>query len=194
MQPAAMHPRIQEVFTTLDTELALLREAVDQVPVERRSERPSPQRWSVAEILEHLAMTEAVVLKACSRQLAVARESGLPAETHTSPIRPMLPPERVANRERSIDAPVKLVPTGIDADAAWRQIEEVRERFREFVATCDGLALGHVSFPHPAFGSLDMYQWLLFAAGHHTRHAAQIREVAVQLASTPPNRGAAGAV
>jgi hypothetical protein len=60
-------------------------------------------------------------------------------------------------------------------------LERTRAHFLEFVQSCDGLALGEVSFAHPALGPLNVYQWLLFAAGHHARHAAQIREIGQQL-------------
>lgn len=172
--------RVQEVLSCLDAEMAALREAVDAVPAHRRSERPSPERWSVAEVLEHVAMVENTVLKACSRQLAAARDS-LPPETETTSVRASLPPERVANRDRILAAPDLLQPKGMDAAAAWADVERARARFREFVQSCEGLAIGQVAFPHPVFGPLDMYQWLLFAAGHHARHAAQIRELAEQL-------------
>jgi hypothetical protein len=177
-----MHPRTQEILTCLDTELAGLRTAVDSVAPARRGERPAPDRWSVAEVLEHLAMVENAVLKACARQLDAARAAGLPAESETTPILPSLPPERVADRERAWTAPDRLVPKGIDADAAWREIEGARARLIDFVHASDGLALGQVSFPHPILGALNVYQWLLFAAGHHARHAAQIREIARQFA------------
>ena len=176
-----MHPRTHEILDCLDAELAGLRAAVDIVPPERRSKRPAPDRWSVAEVLEHLAMVERVVMKSCSRQLAAARDAGLPQETETTSIRQALPPERVANRERRVTAPDMLHPKGLDAAAAWAELENTRRQFRDFVTSCDGLALGQVSFAHPSLGTLNLYQWLLFAAGHHARHADQIREIARQL-------------
>jgi hypothetical protein len=176
-----MHPRIEEVLHCLDTELSGLRAAVETVPPERRAERPAPERWSVAEVLDHLARVERSVLRACEQQLAAARESGLADESETSSIRSWMPPEQVANRERPLVSPERLLPKDNDADAAWAQIESVRERFRGFVVSCDGLALSQVGFPHPALGTLNLYQWLLFSAGHHARHAAQIREIAGQL-------------
>jgi hypothetical protein len=176
-----MHARIAEVLDCLDAELTALRNAVDSVPAPLRQLRPAPDRWAVAEVLEHLAMVEASVMKACARQLASARDAGLGAETTAAPIRHTLPPDLVANRERRLTAPAHLAPCGVDAEAAWREIENVRARFREFIVTCDGLALADVSFAHPALGQLNMYQWFLFAAGHHARHAEQIREIAQQL-------------
>lgn len=176
-----MHTRVGEILNCLETELAGLRAAVESVPPERRQERPAPDRWSVAEVLEHLAAVEQVVLKVCTRQLAAAREAGLASEIETTSILDMLPPERVANRERRLKSPENLRPTGTDAATAWSQIEATRVQFTELVKSCDGFAIGRIAFPHPAFGELNMYQWLLFAAGHHARHAAQIREIAAQL-------------
>jgi hypothetical protein len=181
-----MHPRIEEVLHCLDTELSGLRAAVESVPLERRGERPAPGRWSVAEVLDHLARVERSVLRACEQQLAAARESGLSDETETTSIRALMPPELVANRDRPLVSPDRLVPKDNDAVAAWAQIEAVRERFRAFVVSCDGLALGQVGFPHPSLGPLNLYQWLLFCAGHHARHAAQIREIADQLPPKAP--------
>lgn len=181
-----MHPRIEEVLKCLDAELAGLRSAVASVPPERRGERPAPERWSVAEVLDHLARVERSVLRACEQQLAAARESGLPDESETSSIRALMPPERVANRDRPLVSPERLLPKGNDADVAWAQVEAVRDRLREFVVSCDGLALSQVGFPHPALGTLNLYQWLLFSAGHHARHAAQIREIAGQLVAQAP--------
>jgi hypothetical protein len=31
--------------------------------------------------------------------------------------------------------------------------------------------------PHPLFGTLDLYQWVLLVAGHTARHTQQIEEV-----------------
>jgi hypothetical protein len=176
-----MHPRIQEVLNCLDRELEELRAAVETVPLERRRERPAPGRWSVAEVLEHLAKVERSVMKACERQIAATREAGLPRETETSSVLPLLPLERIANRDRVIVAPDRLHPLGMDPIAAWADIERTRARFNEFIRGCDGIALAQMAFAHPVLGPLNLYQWLLFAAGHHARHAAQVREIGEQL-------------
>jgi hypothetical protein len=36
------------------------------------------------------------------------------------------------------------------------------------------------SAPHPAFQTLDAYQWILFMAAHSDRHTQQINEVKAQ--------------
>jgi len=176
-----MNPRTEEILACLDTHMADFRAAIDAVPASRRDVRLSPDRWSVAENVEHVALTERLITKACAKQLAAAREAGLPAETETASILPTMPVDGVASRQTRHNAPERLIPTGIDTDSAWRELEAARATFREFVTSCDGLALGRISFQHPSLGPLNMYQWLLFVAGHQARHAAQIRELAAQL-------------
>lgn len=176
-----MHARIDEVLGCLERELAALRDAVEAVPAARRDQRPGADRWSVAEVLEHLTLVEGAVLKVCSRELAAARAAGLPQETETSSVLTLLPVETVGRRDRPLSAPDRMMPRGLDAATAWTQLETTRARFTEFVHTCDGLALGQVAFAHPTIGTLNLYQWLLFAAGHQRRHAAQIREIGAQL-------------
>src|SRR6266850_733005 len=53
-----MHPRIEEVLNYLDTERSALREAVELVPAAARNQSPGADRWSVAQVLQHLAGVE----------------------------------------------------------------------------------------------------------------------------------------
>ena len=39
------------------------------------------------------------------------------------------------------------------------------------------LETAHRFEPHPFFGTLDLYQWVLLSAGHTARHTQQIEEV-----------------
>ena len=41
----------------------------------------------------------------------------------------------------------------------------------------NGLAIGQIELPHPRFGLLNAYQWVLFLGAHERRHTAQIREI-----------------
>src|SRR3954470_23020858 len=58
LQSHAMHPAIMEILTRLDRSRAELREAVDRVPADQRDQAPASDRWSVAGVLEHLALVD----------------------------------------------------------------------------------------------------------------------------------------
>ena len=178
-----MHTHLLEVFARLDAQRAALRAAVERVPAARRRERPGPDRWSAAEVLEHLSLVEARFTEWVAKAIASARETGLGVE-HAE--RVPLPAQIEAvqsDRTRPRVAPPPLVPGGtLDDSAAWAAVESARERFRKTVTAADGLALSGVTFAHPAFGSMNVYQWVEFVALHEARHTAQINEIAAQFA------------
>src|SRR5688500_2359225 len=79
-----MHARLAEIVEYLDGCRAALLAAVDAIPPDQRDRRPSPERWSVGEILDHLYMVEAGSAKLIAHRLMRARESGLGPERETS--------------------------------------------------------------------------------------------------------------
>ena len=73
----------------------------------------------------------------------------------------------------------RVVPTGqVSADAALERIESAHARLREALVSTAGLALSSVTHDHRIFGTLNVYQWVDFLAGHERRHLAQMREIA----------------
>jgi len=82
-----VHPRTKELLDHLADHRAELRRAVDAVPVERRELRPAPDRWSAAEVLEHLAIVERRVADGFASQVraALLNADGLARGTITAP-------------------------------------------------------------------------------------------------------------
>jgi hypothetical protein len=177
-----MQARIQALFEGLDASRADLKDAVDQVPVTRRQERPAPDRWSVAEVLEHLGIVETRIAHLFRSALTTALAEGVGPEVETEPVEPFIDPDRLRDRGRPVTTSAASRPTGaIDAATAWTRLEEARAALRAAIMEGDGLALTEVAVPHAVFGPLDLYQWIVFAAGHEARHAGQIREIHAQL-------------
>lgn len=173
-----MHPRIQELHDHLAHYRAELRAAVDSVPIALRERRPAPERWSVAEVLEHLAIVEARVTESFTKQVAAARAKGLEPDSETTPVVPTLDMAFVFDRTNRLVASEASRPRGAsDARTAWAALEQSRERLRAALLDADGLALGAVVMPHPVFGELNAYQMVAFVGGHEGRHTAQVREI-----------------
>lgn len=177
-----MHPAISEVLTGLDRSRAQLRAAVDAVPEPLRDERPASDRWSVAHILEHLALVEERLTANLAAKLEDARHGGLGREEGEPSL---LSPElrmRIVDRTERRQAPDPLQPRGVMGhQAAWERAEDARAAFRLLITRADGLALGAVIHEHPRFGAMNVYQWSGFLAAHESRHTEQIREIAAAL-------------
>jgi hypothetical protein len=180
-----MHPRTSELLQHLDAQHERMRRAVERVPRERRSEKPSPDRWCVAEVVEHLSIVETRIGRVFTAKVEEARAAGnLVQETDDSPVVGTVDMDRVLDRTRRIVAAEPSRPTGtLDADAAWAALERARQTLCDSVRAADGLALGAIVHPHPVLGPINMYQWIAFVGGHEARHAAQVIELGELLAS-----------
>src|SRR5882672_4306107 len=118
-----MHPRTKELLTYFDTHRAVLKSAFDSIPVERRNRQPEPGRWSTANVVEHLAIVEGRMAGILLGRINEERAAGLAGETSSAPMLPTLDVARVSDRTTRIHAPEFAIPTGLDAVAAWTQLE-----------------------------------------------------------------------
>jgi hypothetical protein len=82
------------------------------------------------------------------------------------------------DRTSKFQAPEILKPTNRWAtrDALVKDFTAARDVTVNYVKTTSDDLHGHAA-PHPAFKTLDGYQWLVLLSGHSARHTAQIAEV-----------------
>ncbi len=177
-----MNPRLTELLAYLRASRVTLGDAIASIPATRHTERPGEDRWSVAEVVEHLALIEKGIARSYARWFAEARATGLGPEADSSPLLEKMRMERVVDRSRRIAAPPFAVPShGRGVAESLAIIDEARGRLAALAEEADGLDLGAVTRPHPAMGPLTLYEWLGFTAAHMERHAGQIREVGGEL-------------
>jgi hypothetical protein len=144
--------------------------------------RPAPERWSVAEVVEHLALVEARIAGALAEPLARAAAGEVGPELETTPVVPTLDVTGLLDRTRPLVASGASQPReGVDLEAAWAKLDEQREGVRRAVMAAEGRAIGEMKMPHPRIGEIDLYQWLVFLGAHESRHTAQVREIATAL-------------
>ncbi len=169
-----MHPRLTELLEYIRIETNALRAAYDAVPPSRRMVRPEPGRWSPAEIVHHLVIVDRRINLRFKALIDEAR--ALPPESDGSSILSATIATRVTTRDRRFTTSEASEPRDTDPDRVWDDVAAVRRDLEEIVAAGDGLALGKVFAPHPAFGPISGYDWLAFVGAHAARHAEQIRE------------------
>jgi DinB family protein len=183
-----MHPRIQELLAYLTSAAVHLKDAVDAVPRELRGVKPAPDKWSVAEVLEHLSLVETSIARLIEKRGAEGRAAGVGPETETRTVLYTLDSARVLDRRELTAAHERVQPKGgLDADAAWAAVQKAQAAMRDAVISVDGLALGEITYPHRSLGTLDLYQWIVFTATHEMRHILQIREIGAALKTAAPS-------
>lgn len=135
--------------------------------------KAGPERWSVAETLEHIALAEEFILGQVKDKIMQAPAGAPDRDTAKidAAVLAMIP-----DRSHKAQAPPPLVPTG-----RWTPQETLdhflksRAATIEFVKTAPDLR-AHVA-DSPLGMPLDGYEWLLFIGAHSERHTKQILEV-----------------
>lgn len=167
---------IATLRTALNADRRTLRAAVDRVPASLWTVKPAPDRWSVAEVLEHLSIVERGALM---RVRALIQEA--PAVDVTTTVTAI---DRgfLENRTRRLMAPDRIQPTGtVSVEAALAALDSSREELMVALDGAEACDLSKVTQPHPVLGPLDGYQWIAIIGGHEMRHALQIDEIGAAL-------------
>ena len=135
--------------------------------------KSAPDRWSVAEVLEHIALAEDFLLQNVTDKIMKAPAGA--ADRDIPKIDAMVL-AMIPDRSHKAQAPPPLVPTG-----RWTPAETLdhflksRAKTIEFLDSTPDLR-AHVA-DSPLGQPLDAYEWLLFIAAHSERHTKQILEV-----------------
>lgn len=137
--------------------------------------REAAERWSIAEIVEHLVVFEGFITGAVTNSLQRPAE---PEKTALVGAKEPLVLGLAESRDLQLKAREATSPVGRWAGGAelMAEFREARARTIAFVAETECDLRGHF-FPHIAFGDLDCYQWLVVLGQHTLRHCLQIEEV-----------------
>ena len=140
------------------------------------SYKPSPSSWSLAEIAEHLAVTEDWIFDMVTKQiLASPAQPEKRAETRGKDEMVL---KTIPDRSSKREAPAEIAPAHRFAtpQAAVDHFRAARDRTIGYIQTTPDDLRVHFA-PHRAVGLIDAYQWFLVASGHTARHLEQMAEV-----------------
>jgi hypothetical protein len=135
----------------------------------------SPDRWSIAEILEHLIAFENFIRATVAQVLQGAPEPGKKPLAATREGLVLSLPDTRSTRfiAREVARPVGRWPGTVEMIAEFRK---TRAQTLAFAAETPAALRDHF-FPHLVFGDLDCYQWLVLLGRHAFRHAVQMEEI-----------------
>jgi hypothetical protein len=135
--------------------------------------KPAPDRWSVAQVMEHIAASEDFIRGMVKEKVMVAPagEPGRDVKKTDEAVLAMIP-----DRTNKVQAPEPLVPTNRfgSPEGSMKHFVESRAATEDYLKTTAGLR-DHVA--DSPLGKLDGYEFVLLIAAHSERHTKQINEV-----------------
>lgn len=145
---------------------------------------PVGEEWSIAQIVEHVAMVNAGIARICARLLSKAESAGITndGKAHIS-LNFSNQGKEVANKK--LEAPEMVRPVSgksieesiAELEISRKQLSELKLKFIEFGAT-------EPKFPHPFFGDLSAQEWLALVGFHENRHLKQIERFVEKFSDT----------
>jgi len=138
--------------------------------------KPAPEKWSVFEVSEHIALAESFLFDLISGQIMkVPANSTKTSEVTMQQIQTMVP-----DRTNKFQAPEPIRPD----KAPWTLMPDTMDAFKQRRATTIGFIesgnddMRERFFMNPAFSKeMDAYLWIAFLSAHTERHVKQILEV-----------------
>jgi hypothetical protein len=135
--------------------------------------KAGPDRWSIAQVMEHIAAAEDFIRQMDVEKVMVAPAvPGRDLQKIDDGVVAMVP-----DRSKKAQAPEPLVPTNRfgSPEGSLKHFEESRAKTVEFLKTTPGLRDHAVDSPLGV--KMDGYEFVLFIAAHSERHTKQILEV-----------------
>ncbi len=136
--------------------------------------KPAPDRWSVAEVMEHIAAAEDYLRGMVIEKVMVA--SARPAGDDVVAIDEMVV-KMIPDRSHKAQAPDPLKPTNRfgSPDEALKHFLDARTTTEDFLQKTPDLRQHAID--SPIGKRLDAYEWILFISAHSERHTKQMLEV-----------------
>jgi len=136
--------------------------------------KSAPDRWSVAEVAEHITVTEDLLFNLLTNM--ALKSPATPDKERKFTDDQLV--ARMTDRSSKAQASEQIKPTG-----RWKTIAETMQEFEkerartiDFVKTTTTDLRSHFSAFGP-LGEVDALQWVLLISGHCERHTEQINEV-----------------
>jgi len=150
--------------------------AVSNLSEAQANFRPDENRWTIAEIAEHVSIVNDGFLRLAHKLLKEAESSPRPPRDdlnlgHTSL-------DENGQQREPFQAPERVRPKGgVSVEDSLAKMRMALAGFADIQPRLEAVDLSEQVFPHPALGPFNAYQWMVLLGEHEDRHRGQIERL-----------------
>lgn len=177
-----IYQSISDIYAANESVRRQITGRVETLSEAQQTFRTGDDCWSVAEIIEHLSITEQNMVRLIGMLLNKAESASAGATTAAAgppPFKPFSLDAQVETiRDKKLTAPEQVRPGGQLALAdSLANLQSTRAAVESFRPRLEAADLDTATYPHPFFGELNASQWLAFIGHHEARHLRQIERL-----------------
>ena len=160
--------------TEMKNSCDLLLKAVKGLSNEQLNFKSTTDSWSVAECVEHIAISETLIFDMLKKTMETPAEPSKSAEGRVSDEQLLA---MITDRTNKVKTQEPFEPTGKYGtyEATLKEFKAKRAAHIKYVKSTDDDLRHH--YKEMPFGTIDGLQILLFMSGHTERHVKQIEEI-----------------
>ncbi len=168
---------IADIYAANDKVRAKLKETISNLNDEQMTFLPDGEKWTIAHIVEHIAIVEDGMSKISAKLLTQAKSDGKKSNGEAI-LTENFGKKTAEARVLKLEAPDRVHPTGkATINESLAKMEENRRNLEKLRPLFESVECSDYTFPHPFMGALTAHEWLTLVGGHEARHLAQIEKI-----------------
>ena len=169
---------ISDVYAANDKIREKLKAVVSGLTDRQANALPEDEKWTVAQIIEHLSLVEDGMTRISAKLLSEAKAKGAAAADGTVRFSEDFLRKTSEVKNQKVEAPERVHPTGTKTvPESLAKLDENRRKLDDLRPLFESIECSEFKFPHPAFGDISAHEWLALVGGHEARHLAQILRI-----------------
>ena len=142
---------------------------------------PDGEKWTVRQLVEHVAIVEQNITRLCARLAGTAKVGGKLAVGNIGVSNETMA-KWAASSDEKLEAPERVQPTGdVSIADALDQLSTNIAALAALRHDLETYDMTEHKFPHPYFGDLTATEWLVLIGGHERRHTIQLERLLAKI-------------
>jgi len=165
---------IGDIYAKNDQIRENTKQLVASLTGEQTAALPDGEKWTIAEIIEHIAIVQDGMTKISAKLLSQAQATGK-ASDGAARLSENFAAKATEAQTLKFEAPDRVRPTGNQSiEESLKKMDEARDELGKLRPLFESVECSDYKFPHPFMGELTAHEWLALVGGHEARHLRQI--------------------
>jgi uncharacterized damage-inducible protein DinB len=166
--------KISDIYAKNDEIRERTKQIVSSLSDEQTTSLPEGEKWTIAEIIEHIAIVQDGMTKISAKLLNQAKAVGKTSDG-AARLSENFAAKAAEAQQLKFEAPDRVRPTGSQSiEESLKKMDETRRTLEDLRPLFESVECSDFKFPHPFMGDLTAHEWLALIGGHEARHLRQI--------------------
>lgn len=167
---------ISDIYAANDKIREQTKQLVGNLSEAEQNFLPEGEKWSIAQIVEHMAIVQEGMTQISAKLLNKAQAAGK-SSSGEARFSENFTVKAGEARKLKLEAPDQVRPKGDQTVAdSLKRMDEARHKLEDLRPLFETIECTDFTFPHPFMGNLTAHEWLALVGGHEARHLQQISQ------------------